>query len=60
MKDIHSDGTKKTLDGFIVPEGTPDYNNTDFLNRQIDNVFNQSSSYEKQDRFWMIVVILVR
>ena len=51
VKDIHSDGTKKTLDGFIVPEGTPDYNNTDFLNRQIDNVFNQSSSYEKQDRF---------
>ena len=51
VKDIHSDGTKKTLDGFIVPQGTPDYNNTDFLNQQIDNVFNQSSSYEKQDRF---------
>ena len=28
VKDIHSDGTKKTLDGFIVPEGTPDYKTT--------------------------------
>lgn len=50
VKDIHGDGSKKTLDGFLIPEGTPDYNDASLLNQQIDNLFNQSSNYEKQKR----------
>lgn len=50
VKDIHGDGTKKTLDGFILPEDIPDYNNTALLNQQIDNLFNQSSNYQKNKR----------
>ena len=50
VKDIHGDGSKKILDGFVIPEGTPDYNDASLLNQQIDNLFNQSSNYEKQKR----------
>jgi len=50
VKDIHGDGSKKTLDGLVIPEGTPDYNNASLLNQQIDNLFNQSSNYQKKKR----------
>ena len=50
VKDIHGDGSKKTLDGFVIPEGTPDYNDASLLNQQIDNLFNQSSNYQKHKR----------
>jgi len=48
VKDIHGSGNSKTLDGFVIPKGTPDFNNQSILNEKIDNVFNQSSSYEKK------------
>jgi proteasome lid subunit RPN8/RPN11 len=50
VKDIHGGRTKETVDGFVIPEGTPDYNNASLLNQQIDNLFNQSSNYQKKKR----------
>ena len=50
VKDIHGKGETKTLDGFIVPDHTPDFNDPNTLNQKIDDVFNQSSNYEKQNR----------
>ena len=38
----------KTLDGFIIPDGVPDYEDLDQLNQKVDDVFNRSSSYQKQ------------
>ena len=50
VKDIHGKGDKKTLDGFIIPDGMPDYNDEDKLNKKIDDVFNQSPNYQKDRR----------
>ncbi|MEK9726572.1 MAG: M67 family metallopeptidase [Candidatus Margulisiibacteriota bacterium] len=50
VKDIFSKDKNKTLDGFIIPEGTPDFNNSETLNQKINDVFNQSTQYEKQQR----------
>ena len=48
VKDIHGDGSKKTFGTGLNAEGTPDYNDASLLNQQIDNLFNQSSNYQKQ------------
>ena len=50
VKNIRDDGSNQTLDGFIIPEGAPDYNDSNTLNQKIYDVFNQNSSYEKQKR----------
>jgi len=48
VKDIHENKkTNKTVDGFYIPTNTPDYNNTDNLNKQINDIFSQQSNYEK-------------
>ena len=49
VKDIHGKG-QPSIDGFIIPEGTPDFNDSNSLNQKINDVFNQQSNYEKQQR----------
>ena len=50
VKDIHGKGPQKTLDGFVIPNGTPDFDNSVELNQQIDDVFNQSVKYQRKSR----------
>ena len=49
VKDIQGKGDK-TIDGFILPKGTPDFMNETDLNQKIHNVFDGSTQYQKQQR----------
>ena len=50
MKDIGKGKENKTLDGFIIPNQAPDYQDNQRLNQQVNNLFDGNTSYERSDR----------
>ena len=50
VKDIHNGKGKKTLDGFIIPNQTPDYQDNQHLNQQVNNLFEGNTSYKRSER----------
>ena len=49
VKDIKGNGDK-TIDGFLLPKGTPDFMNEERLNQKIHNIFEGSTEYERHRR----------
>ena len=49
-KEIHQGNTNQTLDGFVIPDGLPDFQDSNLLNQKIGDIFNQSSNYQKKKR----------
>ncbi|MBL6722523.1 MAG: Mov34/MPN/PAD-1 family protein [Candidatus Margulisbacteria bacterium] len=49
VKDIHAKTNKATNDG-QEKDATPDFNNTDILNEQINNVFSDQATYKRKSQ----------
>ena len=51
VKDIQSSKKNRTPDGFIIPKDIPDYNDNEQLNKQVNRLFEGTSSYERSELF---------
>ena len=51
VKDIQQSNKNRTPDGFIIPKDIPDYNDNEQLNKQVNRLFEGTSSYERSERF---------